>query len=86
MNTAQRAESAFGDPADCGHPNPVWWVDSRLWNEVMGGDRDAEASGVVCPTCFARFADEYFANTVWRVTGWRLVPEFARRRCDGEES
>lgn len=70
-----------GDTASCGHPNPVWFADSQLWNEVMnGGDRDEEATGVICPSCFADRADAYFKGSRWRITGWRLVPEWGRPR------
>lgn len=68
-----------GDPAICGHPNPVWFCDSRLWNEVMGGDPDREATGILCPSCFADAADAHFDGGEWRITGWKLVPEFRRR-------
>jgi hypothetical protein len=67
-----------GDRASCGHPNPIWWTDHRLWNEVMGGDPDTHAGGVLCPSCFAARADEHFENTTWRITGWRLVAEMKR--------
>lgn len=64
----------------CGWPNPVWYADSRLWNEVMGGDPDREAAGYLCPTCFTERADHHFANTPWEVTGWRLIPDLRRRQ------
>lgn len=67
-----------GDAASCGHPNPVWSADSQLWNEVMCGDRDEEAAGVLCPACFADRADTYFADKRWRITGWRFIPEWSR--------
>ena len=67
-----------GDPASCGHPNPVWYADSQLWNEVIGGDRDEEAGGILCPSCFADRADAHFKGTRWRILGWRLVPDWGR--------
>lgn len=70
--------SAHGDQTSCGHPNPVWFTESRLWNEVMGGDQDEEATGIVCPFCFAVRADEHFDGSRWRILGWRLVPEWGR--------
>jgi hypothetical protein len=75
------AASASGDPASCGHPNPVWFTDSRLWNEVMnGGDQDAEAGGIICPLCFIDRAEDYFDGSRWTIKSWRLVPELARPR------
>lgn len=69
-----------GDTASCGHPNPIWFTDSRLWNEVMGGDPDREVGGILCPSCFADRADQHFDVTPWRITRWRLVPDMRRTR------
>jgi hypothetical protein len=68
--------AADGDRASCGHPNPVWYTDNRLWNEVMGGDPYAEAGGIVCWACFVLRADERFADRPMQVVAWRLVPDF----------
>lgn len=38
MDSMASALLGKGDIASCGHPNPVWFTDSRLWNEVMGYD------------------------------------------------
>lgn len=75
-----RAEGfGSGDAASCGHTNPLWFTDSRLWNEVMnGGDADTEAGGVICPLCFIDRTDAYFEGSRWRINGWRLVPEWSR--------
>lgn len=70
-----------GDTASCGHPNPVWWVESRLWNEVITGDPNEEGTGVLCPSCFSDRADTHFVGSGWRITGWQLVPDL--RRVDG---
>jgi hypothetical protein len=72
--------SAQGNPASCGHPNPTWWTDSRLWNEVMTGDPNGESPAILCPICFAELADNHFAATPgnWKVVGWLLVPEMSR--------
>lgn len=48
----------------CGMPNPVWWIDSDVWNCVMRDDDGNQRwSGIVCPTCF----DELVV--VWRPVG-----------------
>lgn len=75
----RRQECGQGEATDCGHPSPVWFTDSRLWNEVMSGDPDRSAEGVLCPSCFADRADKHFDGTPWMVTGWRLVPDVRRR-------
>lgn len=46
----------------CGGANVVWFVDNATWNRVMPND------GIVCPTCFARRADELGED----VTRWEL--------------
>jgi hypothetical protein len=80
----QPAESArtlgSGDPASCGHPNPVWYTDSHLWNEVMTGTRDGESPAILCPSCFADRADQHFAETPgnWRIIDWRMIPDWSR--------
>lgn len=72
-----------GDKTSCGHPNPCWSADSQLWNEVMnGGDRDLEASGILCPSCFADRAHAYFEGSRWRILHWRLIPDWGRPRVD----
>ena len=71
--------SAVGDTASCGHPNPVWYVDSPFWNDVVGGDPNREAGGVLCPSCFAQKADERFSEKgEWKIVAWRLVPDVRR--------
>lgn len=72
--------SGSGDPASCGHPNPVWYADCHLWNEVMTGSRDGESPAILCPSCFADRADRHFAETPgnWRIIGWRMVPDWSR--------
>jgi hypothetical protein len=62
----------------CGCRNPIWYADSQLWNEVMGGDRDEEVAGIVCPTCFADLAKERFLGSKWKITGWRMLPDWGR--------
>ena len=44
---------------NCGRPNPSWFADNAVWNEVVGDE-----SGVLCPTCFALAAP---AGLVWRL-------------------
>jgi hypothetical protein len=36
----------------CYGPNPIWFCESRIWNQVVGGDPDQEAGGILCPSCF----------------------------------
>lgn len=62
----------------CDGLNFAWYADSRLWNEVIGGDPDREAAGLLCPACFAERADLHFAGSEWQVAGWRLIPDVRR--------
>lgn len=41
----------------CGGANPVWRTNNALWNEVIGGNPEREAPGIVCPTCFMLLAE-----------------------------
>lgn len=65
-------ESMRGDSPcmDCGttDKNPVWFTDNVFWNDVMEG---IEGSGILCPQCFIERAE-----TKYKTTGWRLLPEF----------
>lgn len=67
-----------GDEPACGHSNPVWSTDSRLWNEVVGGDQDEEATGVLCLACFMERADEHFDGSRWRILGWHIQAMWGR--------
>ena len=58
--------------ADCRtKDNPVWFTDNVFWNEVM---RNVKGSGILCTYCFIIRAEKKF-----RVTGWRLLPEWKWR-------
>lgn len=53
----------------CGKKYFVWFTDNVFWNEVMEND---EGKGMLlCPDCFVKRAEDKF-----KVTGWRLLPEF----------
>lgn len=55
----------------CGGPNIVWVSPSPLWNAVMRGgsiNGDDEHDGIVCPTCFARLAEERGIASRWRLS------------------
>jgi hypothetical protein len=60
----------------CMGANPMWWVPSELWNEVMNPDRSlptpgGDPGGILCPTCFLLRADEL---GIGRVGAWQLYP------------
>ena len=50
----------------CTRLNPCWWVEAKIWNEVMGSE-----AGVLCPTCFLVRCDE---KGVGRTGAWQLYP------------
>jgi len=74
MRDAQGWYDGIGD-IPCGDcettNNPVWYTDSALWNDVMGGHASEEASGILCPQCFMRRAENKYL-----ITGWHISPGF----------
>jgi hypothetical protein len=54
-----------GPCQDCGGRNVVWFTDSPIWNQVMGGEE-----GLLCPTCFI-----VRAHRAGMAPIWRLVPD-----------
>lgn len=59
----------------CGQRNPVWFVPSPLWNEVMRNrDRLEETCdwGIICPTCFAYLAE---GKDIGLGGAWKWEPE-----------
>lgn len=59
--------------ADCGtEENIVWFTDNVFWNDVMGDE-----GGILCTNCFVVRAEKKY-----KVTGWRLIPEFKWEKQD----
>jgi hypothetical protein len=53
----------------CGDPySVVWWAEGDLWEALTGR---TDGGGTLCPSCFARLADEAGVTIEWRVR--RLV-------------
>ncbi len=53
---------------DCkSEKNIVWFTDNVLWNIIMGKDR----MKIYCIFCFTARAEMKY-----KITGWRLLPEF----------
>jgi hypothetical protein len=73
----------------CGGWNPTWYVDSHVWNAVMGSGPLREAPGVLCPTCFLiqAQAKEIGATGAWevRLPMPRSVPESVSESVPGAE-
>lgn len=68
VRTEKRYLSAMGDVpcATCGTKvNPVWWVDSTLWNSTVRTDlsRWGGREPILCPACFMRLVEARI-NTV----------------------
>ncbi|GAA0720064.1 hypothetical protein Drose_06335 [Dactylosporangium roseum] len=62
----------------CGGPNIAWSAPSPLWNAVMrGGSINGEEAfdGIVCPSCFARLAEERGIAELWRFSAGRVHVE-----------
>ncbi len=64
------------EPADgdskcqmCSRPNAVWWVQSEVWNAVMGSE-----AGILCPSCFIVRAN---LSGLARRGAWQLYPPAA---------
>ena len=68
-------ETKLGGDSPCfdcwAEENPVWFTDNVFWNEVMGKDK----LKILCTDCFIVKAEKKY-----KVTGWRLIPEFKWQR------
>lgn len=70
----------------CRGPNVSWTAPSPLWNQVMrGGDINAPElfGGIVCPTCFARTAEERGIAFGWRLNATDVRVELATTTPSG---
>lgn len=59
----------------CHGPNITWSAPSPLWNEVMrGGDINGpwQYGELICPICFARFAEAAGIADLWRFDAARV--------------
>jgi hypothetical protein len=46
----------------CGGENPVWFVNSKLWNKFHG------PYSILCPRCFMLIAKQQGYDRVWEIT------------------
>ncbi|MEK6879275.1 MAG: hypothetical protein AABY22_06675 [Nanoarchaeota archaeon] len=47
--------------------NVIWFTDNVFWNDITGDKR----WWILCIDCFV-----YLAEREYKITGWRLLPEF----------
>lgn len=63
------AQWADGGCEECAGENVVWFTDDVFWNDIVRQVTGRDM--VLCVHCFVKRAEKRY-----RVTGWRLIPEF----------